>query len=41
MVEYKDQYYVYYGAADNYIALATISKEEVFKWINESTTHRL
>jgi len=21
--------------ADNYIALATISKEEVFKWINE------
>jgi len=30
MVRYKDKYYVYYGAADNYIALATIDVE---KWI--------
>ncbi|MDY6895343.1 MAG: glycosidase, partial [Thermotogota bacterium] len=30
-----DQYYVYYGGADNYIALATISKKEVFDWIKE------
>ncbi|HOO33654.1 MAG TPA: glycosidase [Thermotogota bacterium] len=35
LVEYKDQYYVHYGAADNYIALATIDKREVFDWINE------
>ncbi|WP_129409450.1 glycoside hydrolase family 130 protein [Marinitoga lauensis] len=35
MIEYKDQYYIYYGAADNYIALATISKDEVYKWITE------
>jgi predicted GH43/DUF377 family glycosyl hydrolase len=35
LVEYGDQYYVYYGGADNYIALATISKKEVFDWIKE------
>jgi len=33
MVRYKDKYYVYYGAADNYIALATIDVEKVEKWI--------
>lgn len=32
MVEYKDKYYVYYGAADNYIALATIDVEKVMNW---------
>ncbi len=32
MVEYNGEYYVYYGAADNYIALATISVEEVMNW---------
>jgi predicted GH43/DUF377 family glycosyl hydrolase len=32
MVEYNTQFYIYYGAADNYIALATISKEEVMEW---------
>ncbi|MCB1224124.1 MAG: hypothetical protein KDK21_09350, partial [Mesotoga sp.] len=26
-------YFVYYGAADNHIALATIDKETVVKWI--------
>lgn len=33
IVEYKDKYYVYYGGADNYIALATITKEEIKNWI--------
>jgi len=32
LVEYGDEYYIHYGAADNYIALATISKKEVFEW---------
>ncbi|AFG35828.1 putative glycosylase [Fervidobacterium pennivorans DSM 9078] len=32
MVEYKGKYYVYYGAADNYIALATIDVEKVLEW---------
>ncbi len=32
MVEYKDQFYIYYGAADNHVALATIDVEEVMEW---------
>ncbi len=32
MVEYKGKYYVYYGASDNYIALATIDVEKVMRW---------
>lgn len=32
MVEYMGKYYVYYGAADNYIALATIEVDRVFEW---------
>ncbi len=35
MIEHKDKYYIYYGAADNHIALATISKQEVLKWVEE------
>ncbi|ANQ53725.1 glycosidase [Thermosipho sp. 1063] len=35
MVRYKDKYYIYYGGADNYIALATIDTEKVEKWIKE------
>jgi predicted GH43/DUF377 family glycosyl hydrolase len=35
MIEHKDEYYIYYGAADNHIALATISKQEVLKWVEE------
>jgi len=35
MVEHKNKYYIYYGAADNFIALATIEKEEVMRWIRE------
>ncbi|HNY38215.1 MAG TPA: glycosidase [Petrotogaceae bacterium] len=35
IVEYKDSYYIYYGAADNYIALATITRKEVYDWIKE------
>lgn len=33
MVEHEGHYYVYYGAADNLIALATIEKEVVINWI--------
>ncbi len=33
MVEYEDEYYIYYGGADTVIGLATISKEKVKKWI--------
>ena len=33
MVEHEGKYYIYYGAADNHIALATIEKEKVFDWI--------
>lgn len=33
LVEYKDNYLVYYGAADNYIALASCTKERVYNWI--------
>jgi len=32
MVEHEGKYYVYYGAADNYIALATIDVEKVMRW---------
>lgn len=32
MVEYQDQYYVYYGAADNFIALATVSRAKAWEW---------
>jgi len=35
MVEHQENYYIYYGAADNHIALATISKQEVLKWVEE------
>lgn len=35
MVEHEGQYYIYYGAADNHIALATISIDEVNRWIKE------
>ncbi|MFW6120748.1 MAG: glycosidase [Petrotogales bacterium] len=35
MVEHQEKYYIYYGAADNHIALATISKQEVLKWVEE------
>ncbi len=35
MIEFEGEYYVYYGAADNHIALAKVSKEEVYKWIKE------
>jgi predicted GH43/DUF377 family glycosyl hydrolase len=34
-VDYKDKYLVHYGAADNYIALAYIEKEEVMKWVRD------
>ncbi len=33
MVEYSGKLYVYYGAADNHIALATIGLDEVIEWI--------
>jgi len=33
MVEHEDNYFIYYGAADNHIAVATIEKEAVFDWI--------
>jgi len=33
MVEHDGKFYVYYGAADNHIALATIEKEEVLRWV--------
>ncbi len=33
MVEFHGEYYVYYGAADNHIALAKIKKREVLNWI--------
>ena len=33
MVKYKNKYYVYYGGADNYIALATVDVEKVEKWM--------
>ena len=33
MVEYSGKLYVYYGAADNHIALATIDLDEVIEWI--------
>lgn len=33
IVEYGDEYFVYYGGADNYIALATVSKKEINEWI--------
>ncbi len=36
MVEYQEQFYVYYGGADNYIALATINQQEVWDWIGEN-----
>jgi predicted GH43/DUF377 family glycosyl hydrolase len=32
IVEHDEQFYVYYGAADNHIALATIEAQEVKKW---------
>lgn len=35
MIEYKGKYYVYYGAADNHIALATIDIDDVLKWCRE------
>ncbi|MFO7882553.1 MAG: glycosidase [Kosmotogaceae bacterium] len=35
MVEHQEKYYIYYGAADNHIALATISKQDVLKWVEE------
>ncbi|AIY86523.1 MULTISPECIES: glycosidase [unclassified Thermotoga] len=35
MIEYNGYYYVYYGAADNCIALATIPVEKVMKWCRE------
>ncbi len=35
MVEHQEKYFIYYGAADNHIALATISKQEVLKWVEE------
>lgn len=33
MVEHEERYFVYYGAADNHIALATIEKEKVLDWL--------
>ncbi|WP_292597806.1 glycosidase [Mesotoga sp. UBA6090] len=33
MVEHEDNYFIYYGAADNHIAVATIEKETVLDWI--------
>lgn len=33
MVLHNDQYYIYYGAADNHVALATIEVSEVEKWM--------
>ncbi len=36
MVEYNGKYYVYYGGADNHIALATVEKSEVENWIESS-----
>jgi predicted GH43/DUF377 family glycosyl hydrolase len=36
LIDYQDQYLIYYGAADNYIALASCPKQKVFDWINES-----
>lgn len=35
LIDYKDTYLVHYGAADNYIALAYIKKEEVMRWIKD------
>lgn len=32
MVEYQGKFYVYYGAADNHVALATIDVEKVMEW---------
>jgi len=32
MIEVGDEYWMYYGAADNFIALATLSKEKVWAW---------
>ncbi|HIP92385.1 MAG TPA: glycosidase, partial [Thermotoga sp.] len=32
---YRGKYYVYYGAADNHIALATIDVSDVLKWCKE------
>jgi len=36
LIDYKDEYLVYYGAADNYIALASCKKSEVFDWIKSN-----
>ncbi|RKX34059.1 MAG: glycosidase [Thermotogae bacterium] len=36
MVEYQGQYMIYYGAADNHIALATIPVKDVMAWCSES-----
>ncbi len=33
MLEFNGEYYIYYGGADTVIALATISKNDVIKWI--------
>lgn len=33
-VEFKETYFYYYGAADKYIAVATIKKEELEKYLN-------
>ncbi|AKI96868.1 glycoside hydrolase family 130 protein [Kosmotoga pacifica] len=33
MVEHEGKYYIYYGAADNHIALATIDKEVILEWV--------
>jgi len=35
LIEDKDEYLIYYGAADNYIALASCSKADVMNWIKE------
>lgn len=35
MVEHEGKYYIYYGAADNHIALATIDVDEVDRWLKE------
>ena len=35
MLDMGEEYYIYYGAADTYIALAKISKEGVYRWMRE------
>ena len=34
LVEFKGTYFYYYGAADKVIAVATVSKEELEKYLN-------